>query len=612
MISKIVLQMSETVPEPHVIDMISTNCVGWEYKHFNDEEMLEFYKNNQLEEFPQDTELFKQIITTPSLKNSFFSFYFLYINGGFYVNNAIMFNTNIEDVVKSHKFVSVSSCVKEKTLFLGVLGSSPKNTILYRALKAFFALTENGLKDLIEKPHLISELLYSLTLDNSYNDITQLDENSLEVKLYNESKDESTFFANIYNDASPKQKIFTHYFFRNRVPKKVSKPCSVEKTKIGISFSFPKDAVTIFSNGIRQNVVYFYDLLVLIGYDVYFIIDDSELINSTDYSFWNRKDKYKYMTVDNVINNDFHIVIQMGRELEMSVLEFLQICNTKTIYYCCGNKYLIESEQCLFKSFENENSYFQYNNSTFFKFSQIWLIPQMVNSCKDYLQTFFRSPAIGVPFIWSPSILTEYEKDLGVSCSYKNRGAQKKVAIFEPNLSLMKWCLPSVLVCENTYRQLVNKSLLEYVFITNISSRTSEKDLFSKDILNGLLKSLDLYKKNKLSIEARYNSLYFMSKYTDIAVSHQMENNLNYLYLDLAWMGWPIVHNANLCKDVGYYYEGFNYEEGGEMLKYVILNHDENAEKYKKNNRAVIDRYLPTNKKLQEDYKILIDNILEL
>ena len=91
-----------------------------------------------------------------------------------------------------------------------------------------------------------------------------------------------------------------------------------------------------------------------------------------------------------------------------------------------------------------------------------------------------------------------------------------------------------------------------------------------------------------------------------------MENNLNNLYFDLAWMGWPVVHNANLCTDVGYYYDGFNYEEGGEMLKQVILTHDENAEKYTKKNRAIIDRYLPSNKDLQEQYKTLVNNILEL
>jgi hypothetical protein len=141
-------------------------------------------------------------------------------------------------------------------------------------------------------------------------------------------------------------------------------------------------------------------------------------------------------------------------------------------------------------------------------------------------------------------------------------------------------------------------------------NNSAGNDLPNVGVVNKMVKSLDIFVNKKLSIEGRYNSLYFMSQYADITVSHQMENPLNYLYLDLAWMGWPIIHNAHLCKDVGYYYEGFNYEEGSEVLKRVILTHDDNAEEYMKRNRSVIHKYLPTNKYLQEQYISLINKLL--
>ena len=244
--------------------------------------------------------------------------------------------------------------------------------------------------------------------------------------------------------------------------------------------------------------------------------------------------------------------------------------------------------------------------------NEIWLIPQMVNTCKYYMKTFYRSNVVEVPFIWSPYIVENCSQEFlnvdKVSFKYKNRGEEKKIAIFEPNLSIMKWAVPSILICENVERTISNKNLIKHVYVTNIKS--TDKTKFNFDIFNKLLKSLDLFKNTKLSVEVRYNSLYFMSAHADIAVSHQMENPLNYLYLDLAWMGWPIVHNAHLCKDVGYYYEGFNYDEGAEMLKNVIFTHDTNVEEYIKRNRAVIDRYLPSNKYLQEQYKTLIDKLL--
>jgi len=99
--------------------------------------------------------------------------------------------------------------------------------------------------------------------------------------------------------------------------------------------------------------------------------------------------------------------------------------------------------------------------------------------------------------------------------------------------------------------------------------------------------------------------------YCDIAVSHQWENPLNYLYFDLAWMGWPIVHNAYLCKDIGYFYDQFNYDEGGKVLSDVINNHDMNINEYIGKNREAINRYLPTCINLQREYTNLINDVLD-
>ena len=76
-------------------------------------------------------------------------------------------------------------------------------------------------------------------------------------------------------------------------------------------------------------------------------------------------------------------------------------------------------------------------------------------------------------------------------------------------------------------------------------------------------------------------------------------------------MGWPILHNAYLCKDVGYYYEEFNYNEASEKLNDIIINHSSNANEYLKRNRKVIDVYVPSNKELQNKYRHLIENLFK-
>ena len=80
-----------------------------------------------------------------------------------------------------------------------------------------------------------------------------------------------------------------------------------------------------------------------------------------------------------------------------------------------------------------------------------------------------------------------------------------------------------------------------------------------------IVNSLDLHHDKKITSEARFNTLAFMKDHASVAVSFQMENNLNYLYFDLAWMGYPIIHNASFIKDVGYYYDQFDYDSGAKI-----------------------------------------------
>ena len=127
-----------------------------------------------------------------------------------------------------------------------------------------------------------------------------------------------------------------------------------------------------------------------------------------------------------------------------------------------------------------------------------------------------------------------------------------------------------------------------------------------------VINSLDLFSDRKITSEGRFNTLAFMKDYANVAVSFQMENPLNYIYFDLAWMGHPIIHNAHMCQDVGYYYAQFDFYTGGKLLNKVIKNHD--FESYIKHNRLAISKYLPDNKTLQNFiyFKDAIDYIYSI
>jgi hypothetical protein len=121
---------------------------------------------------------------------------------------------------------------------------------------------------------------------------------------------------------------------------------------------------------------------------------------------------------------------------------------------------------------------------------------------------------------------------------------------------------------------------------------------------------LDIYNENKVSLLGRYATPYFLSTYTDIVLSHQIYNPLNYAYLDALYLGYPLVHNADMIKDAGYYYQGFDVDGGKEKLLYALTEHDNNLEEYEEKSKKVLDRYLPTNKESIFIYDNLIMDVL--
>ena len=95
-----------------------------------------------------------------------------------------------------------------------------------------------------------------------------------------------------------------------------------------------------------------------------------------------------------------------------------------------------------------------------------------------------------------------------------------------------------------------------------------------------------------------------------VVVSHTHMNPLNYLYFDLAYMGYPILHNGYMCSDIGYFYEENNFEMAANTLNEILESHDQKYEEYRESNRLYLDKYMPHNKLLQHKYKKLIDELL--
>jgi hypothetical protein len=147
MITKIILQTSREKPEQYIIDMISALIPShWEYKHYVDSEIIDFFDKNVMEEFPNIIDKFNGI-KIGAHKADLFRYYFLYLKGGVFIDSDAMIKKNIEDIVCDYSFFSSNSTYIKNSIFQGFIGSAPKNEIVYKALQNLYQTSNDDLHD---------------------------------------------------------------------------------------------------------------------------------------------------------------------------------------------------------------------------------------------------------------------------------------------------------------------------------------------------------------------------------------------------------------------------------------------------------------------------------
>jgi hypothetical protein len=241
-------------------------------------------------------------------------------------------------------------------------------------------------------------------------------------------------------------------------------------------------------------------------------------------------------------------------------------------------------------------------------FDEVWTIPQHERTCRSYFEMTLRAPVRVVPHIWEPTFIdaavAEFPKDTataGLTFGYQPGRRAKRVSIFEPNLNIIKNCVFALLVAEAGFRR--RPDLFEHVWCTNAL------DMIKLPMFESFVWSLDLQRVKKadgnphVTFDGRYNLPFWLAKSTDFVLTWQWENDRNYMYYDALYGGYPMVHNSpSMPKGVGYYYEGFDATDGGNVLANAILTHDTRHDEYKRAANAFLETVRATNPAVVDEH----------
>ena len=261
------------------------------------------------------------------------------------------------------------------------------------------------------------------------------------------------------------------------------------------------------------------------------------------------------------------VVIEMSAQFSIEWITAFRQRGGKVVTMRVGNDYVIDIERAIF----NKPSGFLFSGATY---DGVWTIPEFEHSCLHYYQTGLRSPVTVMPHLWHPVLFDKARATLGAGLSFGYRPGKSRwrVAMFEPNICMVKTSFIPMLVAEEAYR--AKPDFLECVRVCNT--------LHMKDHTTFVhfSRSLDIVTHGLTTFEGRFAVYEFMAAHGDAVVSHTWENAQNYLYYELLYGGYPLIHNSPYLGKAGYFYPDFDCQAGGRALLDAFSKHDENFDAY--------------------------------
>jgi hypothetical protein len=355
--------------------------------------------------------------------------------------------------------------------------------------------------------------------------------------------------------------------------------------RIGISV-LTHAGQNIWENGMGQNVLFLARLLQRIEF-----VESVTLIDAGDQQAMPPQVDTAAMGLGfgraRELTGALDVVIEMAGALDVQWLQYFRACGGRVTFHCVGQPFVALAEPIVF----SDKGHFSRPD----RCDEVWLLPKD-EVFTPMMRTLHRCPVFEVPYLWSPQFLAQRVAEVeaaGFRFGYTPRTAAQpgfRVAIFEPNISVVKSGSVPMLVCDGAYR--ADPAAVESMQVLNT--------LHIKDhpTMLYLANSLDLVRQHKAVFHGRNDFAGFMAQFSDAVVSHQWQNDQNYSYLDALYGNYPLVHNSPWLRDAGYHYPDFDIAAGARQLLHAARHHDAQLDDYRARAGrvfAAVDPFNPAN-----------------
>jgi len=290
------------------------------------------------------------------------------------------------------------------------------------------------------------------------------------------------------------------------------------------------------------------------------------------------------------------VIIELGARAEPTLTRKLRERGGRLVSYMAGNTMVMN-----FEAMSNRVPYG--DNVIDIEFDSVWITPQHWRTNRSYAH-ITRSPHVEMaPHIWSPMCLEQSAFRLKTNPHWRPpQNGKWRLGVFDPNVNVVKTFHFPLLVAEQCWR--LDQNLIDRILLF------SANHLIGNPHFEQFCASLDIRRAGKVFAEARFPLAQVLGEHIDAVVTHQWENALNYLYWDVLYLGWPLVHNSEMFKETGYYYPEFDPVTGGQVLRDALRDHAKRAPEERSKVLETLWRFHIDNPLVQRQHSELLERLM--
>ena len=305
-------------------------------------------------------------------------------------------------------------------------------------------------------------------------------------------------------------------------------------------------------------------------------------------------DRYSYLKTTELINHSIHIFIEIGMSIDAPTRGFLRKRGTKITKLYLGNILNIDVE-----TIQQYPSMF-FNHHIVGEIDAIWTSPhykQHIEYAAIINRTSIDNSRV-VPYVWDPCFIEQYAPNLDW---IPHTWETQDIVITDPSISFQKCSFYSILLVEAFAK--AHPEWKGKLHIVNGDRLKISANAFNKVVLN-----LQIYKTNRMVLYGRKKINDIMNDHRSACfITHQWNNDYNYMTLELMHHNYPILHNSDGWADYGYYYSINRWSAAIDLLYNTLVNHKEQLPIYKSHTKNLIWKHSINNPAIQTRWRAILE-----